>query len=64
MNVELYMCATEYDHELGHVVAKVYPSIEKLKAERPCIPECGIVAVQVELIRVVEPGLPYSQRGR
>lgn len=30
----------------------------------PCIPECGVVAVKVELIRVVEPGIPYRERGK
>jgi hypothetical protein len=64
MKRELYMCATDYDHELGSCVVQLYPSIEQLKVERPCIKECGIVAVRVEYVRHVEDGMPYSERGK
>jgi hypothetical protein len=28
------------------------------------VAECGIVAVRVEFLRMVEPGMPYSERGK
>jgi hypothetical protein len=58
------MDGTDYDHELGHTDVKVYSSVEALKADRPCIHECGVVAVRVEFVRIVEPGIPYSERGQ
>ena len=64
MNDELYMCATDYEHELGAAQGGnvVYASVEDLKACRPCVAECGIVAVRVEFVRTVEPGISYSER--
>ena len=61
---ELYMDATDYEHELGNCAVVLYASVEDLKASRICVSECGIVAVRVELLRVVEPGMPYSERGK
>ncbi len=61
---ELYMDATDYEHELGNCTVALYASVEDLKASRVCVAECGIVAVRVEFLRVVEPGMPYSERGK
>lgn len=61
---ELYMDATDYEHELGNCTVALYVSVEDLKASRACVAECGIVAVRVEFLRVVEPGMPYSERGK
>ena len=54
----LYMCKTDYECELGMAAGgnKVYASIEDLKACKPCVAECGIVAVRVELIQVIDQG--------
>ena len=61
---ELYMCATDYEHELGNCTVALYASVEDLKASQVCVAECGIVAVRVDFLRVVEPGMPYSERGK
>jgi len=61
---ELYMDATDYEHELGNCTVALYASVEDLKTSRVCVAECGIVAVRVEFLRVVEPGMPYSERGK
>lgn len=61
---ELYMDRTDFDHELGNCAVELYASVEELKASRTCVSECGIVAVRVEFLRVVEPGKPYSERGK
>ena len=63
---ELYMCATDYEHELGMAAGgtEIYASVSDLKATRKCVSECGIVAVRVEFVRVVEPGVPYRERGK
>lgn len=60
---ELYMDMTDFEHELGNCTVALYASVEDLKASRICAAECGIVAVRVELLRAVEPGRPYSERG-
>jgi len=54
---ELYMCATDFRHELGSASGGVgvYASVSDLKACRPCVDECGIVAVRVEFLRYVTP---------
>jgi hypothetical protein len=53
-----YMDKVDYDYHLGHDIkgARVYPSIEVLKEQRPCVAGCGIVEVEVTLRRVVEEG--------
>jgi hypothetical protein len=63
---ELYMCATDYEYELGMAAGGtgIYASVSDLKATRKCVSECGIVAVRVEFVRVVEPGVPYRERGK
>ena len=61
---ELYMDATDFEHELGNCTVALYASVEDLKESRDCAAECGIVAVRVELLRVVEPGMPYSERSK
>lgn len=55
---ELFMCATDYECELGMAAGGVgvYASVADLKASRPCVAECGIVAVRVEYVRNVEQG--------
>lgn len=59
----MYMCATDFQHEMGTVAVKMYPDIESLKRDMPCVEECGIVSVRVELEKWVDPGIPYAQRG-
>ena len=48
-----YMCATDWYYELGYATGgnRVYASIEDLKSDRPCVEECGIVEVEVRLIK-------------
>jgi len=54
--VVYYMDATDYEHELGNCTVALYASVADLMASRICAAECGIVAVRVELLRVVERG--------
>jgi hypothetical protein len=62
---ELFMCQTDFDCELGMAAGgtALYASVSDLKRSRQCIDECGIVAVRVQLVRVVELGKSYSERG-
>lgn len=50
-----YMCKTDFDHELSNVETYVYPSVDELMANRQCVAECGIVEVEVRLLRIVQP---------
>lgn len=53
-----FMCKTDFFYELGNAVGgeTVYASVEDLKVRRPCAEGCGIVEVEVRLVRVVEEG--------
>ena len=53
---ELYMCKVDFECELGLAAGgnMVYSSVEDLKECRPCVKECGIVKVRVELVDVVQ----------
>ena len=50
-----YMCMIDWDHELRGASdgARVYPSLDDLKADHECWRECGVVEVRVSLIRQV-----------
>jgi len=56
---EFFMCATDFEQELGNVPEglKVYASVQDIKNCRTCVSDCGIVAVRIEFLRVVEPGV-------
>ena len=55
--IEVYMCKTDFDFELGLAAGgnQVYSSIEDLKRCRPCVEGCGIVKVEVRLLEVIQP---------
>lgn len=49
-----YMCKTDYEHHLNYdsFGATIYPSLESLKKNSPCVKECGIVKVTfVEIVQ-------------
>jgi hypothetical protein len=53
-----YMCRTDFEHELGYASGgvRVHPSVEDIKHCRKCVGGCGIVEVEVRLVRIVEAG--------
>lgn len=53
-----FMCRTDWEYEFGSANDgnRVFPSKEALEKEKPCVFECGIVQVEVKLIRVVRKG--------
>lgn len=59
----MYMCKTDYDHELGEAAGGtvLYASISDLKANRSCVEDCGIVEVHVSLVRVVQESKPIDE---
>lgn len=51
-----FMCKVDFEHEVGvakgaHIIAS---SVEELKKRRRCVDRCGIVEVEVKLVRVVQ----------
>ena len=52
-----YMCEIDFDCELGRAKGgtRVYPSIEDLKERHDCWEECGIVEVEVRMVRQISP---------
>ena len=53
-----YMCTTDFECELYFAEGGsiIYPSVENLRKRRKCVDGCGIVAVRVDLVRVVQEG--------
>lgn len=59
---KLYMCSTDFDHELGNAAGgtKLFASIEDLKENSPCVScakheyPCGIYEVEVRLVQVIQ----------
>jgi hypothetical protein len=52
----LYMDYVDFMYELGSAAGgnKVFPSVRNLKENRTCWPTCGIVEVEVRLVRIVK----------
>jgi hypothetical protein len=50
-----YMDGVDWQHELGNAAGgnRVYGSVEDLKKHSKCWPQCGIVEVEVRLVRWV-----------
>ena len=55
--ITVYTCGVDYQHELGEAYpfTEVYPSIEALKEQRNCWENCGIVELEITLVKWVEP---------
>ena len=53
-----FMCKIDFDHELGMASGgnRVHPSVEDLIREHTCAEDCGIVEVEIKLVRVVKEG--------
>ena len=51
-----YMCKVDFECELGGALGgnRVYPDIEDLRKQRPCVDQCGIVEVRVYATRIVQ----------
>lgn len=56
---KVYVCGVDWQHEIGEEMAKpdvvVYPSVESLKKHVSCWEECGIVELELKVIKWVEP---------
>jgi hypothetical protein len=52
-----YMCAIDFDHELGAAMggSRIWPDVEDLKRNHPCADECGIVEVKIVRTKIVQP---------
>jgi len=57
-----FMCMTDFECELGAACGgnTIYPSVDDLKRNRPCVEECGIVKVKVEGLCIIQEAAPYD----
>lgn len=53
--VRVFMDKTDWDHEVGEAAGgnKVYASVDDLRESEKCVDECGIVEVEITLVRVI-----------
>ena len=43
----VYVCATDFHHELEECEIKVYPTLERIKVKRSCVEQCGIIKLKI-----------------
>ena len=50
------MCKTDFDWELGEALGgtDLYSSIEDLRENRECVDTCGIVKVEINLVKIIQ----------
>lgn len=55
-----YMCRADYEHHLEHDPdgCLIFKSIADLLKGRPCAYKCGVVEVEVRLVRIVQGEIP------
>lgn len=53
--IKVFTCGVDYQYELGETICITYASIESLKKNCTCWKECGIVELEVTLVKWVEP---------
>lgn len=55
-SVEGYMCLTDFECELGSALGgnRIFPDLEDLIENKPCVEECGIAKVKVTGIEVIQ----------
>ena len=53
-----YMDKIDFECEIGLAQGgnTIYPTIKDLKKNKKCVEECGIVKVEVKLVKVIEEG--------
>lgn len=56
-----YMCRVAYECELGWTSVAIYSSEEALRRAHTCADDCGIVEVEVRLVRVMSEGKKYDE---
>ena len=51
-----YIDKTDFDHELEHNPrgCTVYPTIKDAQSGSPCTAECGIVEVEIRLVKIAQ----------
>jgi hypothetical protein len=54
---KIYMCGVDWQHEFQHIPDEVFVTddIDHLKKAKPCWIRCGIVEVEVKLVRWIYP---------
>ena len=56
----LYACGVDWQHEFGEAsdiegCYNLYSSIENLKKDKKCYNECGIVELNLSIVKWIEP---------
>jgi hypothetical protein len=62
----LYVCGVDWQHEIGNVKGwsgPVYGSVEECKKFSKCWEQCGIVEVQMTLVKWHEPQDLFKKSG-
>jgi hypothetical protein len=50
----VFMDKIDWECEIDGIPTTVYPSLESLEKNRDCLDHCGIVEVEVKLIRIIK----------
>jgi hypothetical protein len=55
--IKVYTCGVDYQYELGEACDgnRVFASVEDLKLHNKCWKQCGIVELEIKLIKWIEP---------
>ena len=60
MSKKVYCCGVDWQHEIGEAMdlegsMPLYSNVEELKAKRTCWDSCGIVELDLTLVKWVQP---------
>lgn len=54
--MKMYMCRIAAEEEMSHTEVKIYPSVKLLQMEHTCWEECGIIEVDIYIVREIVHG--------
>lgn len=60
--ITAYLCGTDYYHEIGECTTHTFASVKALKQNNKCWRECGIVKVEVRLVKWMTKPLSEKQK--
>lgn len=56
---KVYTCGVNWQHEVGECKVDMHDSVKSLKRDRQCWKQCGIVELEIKLIKWVTPQKPF-----
>ena len=61
---KVYVCKTDFDYHIPDDMhgIQIYFTEKDLRRDRECVAECGVVEMEIEFSKVIDPGNGWSRK--